>query len=106
MAHLERAIRKIVKVGSNSDLIFFANGAEDDSGGEDLEEEEVASEELGLSRSFRLNLGCFVESDLDLQRMIIVMYVCSLTKLLLNFSRFRDFFWIPPFIQSEVKFGY
>lgn len=47
-------------------LISFANGAEDDSGGEDLEEEEVASDEVGLSRSFRLNLGCFVESDLDL----------------------------------------
>ena len=82
MAHLETAIRQIVKIGSISYLIFFANGAEDDSGGEDFEEEdEVASEELGLSRSFRLNLGCFVESDLDLQRMIIVMYVCSLTKL-------------------------
>ena len=82
MAHLETAIRQIVKIGSISYLIFFANGAEDDSGGEDLEEEdEVASEELGLSRSFRLNLGCFVESDLDLQWMIIVMYVCSLTKL-------------------------
>ena len=82
MAHLETAIRQIVKIGSISYLIFFANGAEDDSGGEDLEEEdEVASEELGLSRSFRLNLGCFVESDLDLQWMIIVMYVYSLTKL-------------------------
>ena len=82
MAHLETVIRQIVKIGSISYLIFFANGAEDDSGGEDLEEEdEVASEELGLSRSFRLNLGCFVESDLDLQWMIIVMYVYSLTKL-------------------------
>jgi len=39
-------------------LIFFANGAEDDSGGDDFEGGEAAT--------FRLNLGCFVESDLDL----------------------------------------
>jgi len=39
-------------------LIFFANGAEDDSGGDDFEGGDAAT--------FRLNLGCFVESDLDL----------------------------------------
>ena len=50
-----------VKIASY--LIFLAKG-----GGDVLEDgDDAASDEVGLSRNFRLNLGCFAESDLDLQ---------------------------------------